>query len=92
MFIASALDNEITQFLAVDGRKHTTLQVPKTGLESNFTRAYYSASGSYVMTGACEESNVSVLCASTGRLLNRVDMADRQNSSLYIQSLRGYYD
>jgi WD40 repeat protein len=36
--LSSALDNEISQFLTVDGRKHTSFQVPKTGLESNFTR------------------------------------------------------
>jgi hypothetical protein len=75
--LASALDNEITQFLALDGRRHSTfevlplclcllspaspllltpilalfLQVPRTGLVSNFTRAYYSQSGAYVYTG-----------------------------------------
>ena len=49
--LASALDNEITQFLALDGRRHSTLEVPRTGLVSNFTRAYYSQSGAYVYTG-----------------------------------------
>ena len=89
--LASALDNEITQFLTVDGRKHTTFDVPKTGasillnlvelilriislmrclicdfplmimiagLEGNYTRAYYSSTGAYIVTGACEESTV----------------------------------
>lgn len=30
--LASALDNEITQFLTVDGKKHTVFDVPKTGV------------------------------------------------------------
>jgi WD40 repeat protein len=84
--LASALDNEITQFLAVDGRRHTSFQLPPSGYEGNFTRAYYSASGAYVVTGACEESQVSVLCASTGRLLAREEMyPNRKHSSLYVQ-------
>jgi WD40 repeat protein len=84
--LASALDNEISQFLTVDGRKHATFDVPRTGLDSNFTRAYYSSTGAYVVTGACEESHVSVLCASTGRLLARQDMyPNRRHSSLYVQ-------
>ena len=89
--LASALDNEISQFLSVDGRKHTTFEVPRTGLDSNFTRAYYSSSGAYVYTGACEESFVSVVCASTGRLLARADCypEERKHASLYVQSLRG---
>jgi WD40 repeat protein len=84
--LASALDNEISQFLTVDGRRHTTFQVPRTGLEGNFTRAYYSSSGAYVATGACEESSISLLCASTGQLLARQEMyPGRKHSSLYVQ-------
>ena len=39
--LCSSHDNEITQFLTLDGSKHTVFDIPKTGLKSNFTRAYY---------------------------------------------------
>lgn len=48
--LTSAVDNEIKQYLAVDGRLHMDLDVPKTGLEENFTRSYYTSSGRYVWT------------------------------------------
>ncbi|CAM9440289.1 unnamed protein product, partial [Laminaria digitata] len=43
--LTSAVDNEVKQYLAVDGRLHMDLDVPKTGLEENFTRSYYTSSG-----------------------------------------------
>lgn len=88
--LASALDNEIKQYLFVDGRLHLQYDIPSTGLKGNFTRAYYSASGKYTITGACEERNVKFLCSYTGEYLSSVDMyPSRRDKSLYIQSLRG---
>lgn len=43
--LTSAVDNEVKQYLAVDGRLHMDLDVPKTGLTENFTRSYYTSSG-----------------------------------------------
>ena len=43
--LSSSHDNEITQFLSIDGTKHMVFDIPKTGLKSNFTRAYYTATG-----------------------------------------------
>lgn len=43
--LTSAVDNEVKQYLALDGRLHMDLDVPKTGLEENFTRSYYTSSG-----------------------------------------------
>lgn len=84
--LTSANDNEINQYLSVDGSQHTSFQVPRTGLKGNFSRAYYSSSGSRIITGACEESGLSILDASTGELLSRVDVySGRKNDSLYIQ-------
>ncbi len=39
------------QYLAVDGRRVLSLDIPKTGLEDNFTRAYYSCSGRAILSG-----------------------------------------
>jgi len=49
--LASCLDNEINQYIFMNGTKHLTYDIPKTGLVGNFTRSYYSASGRYVVTG-----------------------------------------
>lgn len=49
--LTSAVDNEVKQYLAVDGRLHMDLDVPKTGLEENFTRSYYTSSGRWVVSG-----------------------------------------
>jgi hypothetical protein len=89
--LISGQDNDISQHLTLDGRKHTSFDVPCTGLqEHNYTRAYYSSTGAYIVTGACEDSAVSMLCTSTGRLLNRFEVyPNRKHSSLYVQSLRG---
>ena len=84
--LTSANDNEINQYLSVDGSQHTSFQVPRTGLKGNFSRAYYSSSGARIITGACEESGLSILDSSTGELLTRVDVySGRKNDSLYIQ-------
>lgn len=89
--LASALDNEINQYMFLDGRKHLTYNLPKTGLRGNFTRAYYSASGRYTVTGACEESTVKILCTYTGEPLANIDLyPERKDRSLYIQVLYVY--
>ena len=85
--LVSGRDNEITQYLAFDGRKHTSFDIPRTGkFEHNYTRAYYTATGAHIITGACEESAVSVLCTATGRLLSRFEIyPDRKHPSVYVQ-------
>lgn len=50
--LTSAVDNEIKQYLTVDGRLHMNLDVPKTGLEENYTRSYYTSSGRWVWISA----------------------------------------
>jgi len=84
--LASALDNEINQYFFLDGRKHLTYNLPRTGLKGNFTRAYYSASGRHTLTGACEESSVKVMCAYTGETLSQIELyPGKKDKSLYIQ-------
>ncbi len=88
--IASARDNEINQFSFANGTLNFRYNIPSTGLDDNFTRAYFTASGRYTLTGACEESNVKFLCSYTGELLETVDIyPNKRDQSLYIQSLRG---
>jgi WD40 repeat protein len=84
--IASALDNEINQFSFADGRLNFRYDIPSKGLDANFTRAYFSASGRYTLTGSCEESTVKFLSSYTGELLDAVDIyPNKRDPSLYIQ-------
>jgi WD40 repeat protein len=84
--LASALDNEINQFTFADGRLNFRYNIPSTGSEANFTRGYFSASGRYTLTGACEESTVKFLCSYTGEMLESVDIyPGKRDKSLYIQ-------
>ncbi|CAM9662216.1 unnamed protein product [Scytosiphon promiscuus] len=88
--LTSAVDNEVKQYLALDGRLHMNLDVPKTGLDENFTRSYYTSSGRLILSGSSEEQTVRLYCAQTGRLIHSAEMyPGRKHGSLYVQSLRG---
>ncbi|CAN0227770.1 unnamed protein product, partial [Phaeothamnion confervicola] len=88
--LTSAVDNEVTQYFAVDGRLHVKLDIPRTSLDDNFTRAYYTSSGRLILSGSSEEQVVRLHCAQTGRLIHWAEMyAGRKNNELFIQSLRG---
>lgn len=87
--LSSAVDNEVTQYTALDGRRHTNFDMPKTNLCSNFTRAYYSCSGRFVLSGSSEERLIRLHCASTGAHLQSAQLyPGRRHHSIYIQSLR----
>lgn len=64
--LTSAVDNEVKQYLAVDGRLHMDLDVPKTGLEENFTRSYYTSSGRWGKWGV-EVSSLGGFCEFSSR-------------------------
>jgi hypothetical protein len=84
--LSSGVDNEVNQYLVADGRHHLRYDVPARGSDINFTRAYYSASGGYVLTGGCEESCVHLLCSSTGSMLMTVPLFPAsQLPSAYVQ-------
>jgi hypothetical protein len=88
--LASALDNEIKQINFSLGKVNFDYKLQSIGLDGNFTRAYFSASGRYTITGSCEESNIKFLCTHTGELLHTIPIyPDSRDKSLYIQSLRG---
>lgn len=84
--LSSGVDNEVNEYLVADGRHHLRYDVPKRGSDINFTRAYYSASGSYVLTGGCEESCVHMLCGSTGSMIMTVPLfPESEFPSVYVQ-------
>eukprot|EP00741_Cyanophora_paradoxa_P003049 tig00000663_g2961.t1 len=88
--LASAIDNEVRQYVAADGRLHLQLDLEKTGSLHNYTRSYYMNGRDYIISGSCEESVVRVHCARTGRALRDVPLDNaRSSASLYVQSLRG---
>ena len=88
--LSSAVDNEVRQYLAVDGRQVVKLEMAPLGSEHNYTRSYYMNGSDYIISGSCEESVVRVFCAKTGRFFRDVSLDSGTGpASLYIQSLRG---
>ena len=89
--LSSAVDNEVRQHLASDGRLHTKFNLDATGSMHNYTRSYYMNGSDYVISGSCEENTVHICCARTGRRLRDVTLEGRgMHSSLYVQSLRAH--
>ncbi|GKA29845.1 U2A'/phosphoprotein 32 family A [Tanacetum coccineum] len=77
--LVSAVDNEVKQLLAADGRLHTKFDIAPTGSAQNYTRSYYMNGRDYIISGSCDEPAVRVCCAQTGRRLR----------DIYLESLRG---
>ncbi|KAF7811050.1 WD repeat-containing protein 5B [Senna tora] len=88
--LASAVDNEVRQLLAVDGRLHLVFDIPSTGSSQNYTRSYYMNGRDYIISGSCDEQVIRVCCTQTGRRLRDVSLEGRSlGSSMFVQSLRG---
>eukprot|EP00243_Klebsormidium_subtile_P005544 TRINITY_DN222_c0_g5_i1.p2 TRINITY_DN222_c0_g5~~TRINITY_DN222_c0_g5_i1.p2 ORF type:complete len:169 (-),score=48.96 TRINITY_DN222_c0_g5_i1:416-868(-) len=88
--LSSAVDNEVRQHCAADGRPHLTFDLAPTGSTHNYTRSYYMNGRDYIISGSCEENVVRLCCARTGRRLRDVTLEGRaMKGSLYVQSLRG---
>lgn len=88
--LVSAVDNEVKQLLAVDGRVHTKFDIAPTGSAQNYTRSYYMNGRDYIISGSCDEPVVRVCCAQTGRRLRDIYLEGQNARSLmFVQSLRG---
>lgn len=88
--LASAVDNEVRQFLAVDGRLHLVFDIAPTESSQNYTRSYYMNGRDYIISGSCDEHIVRICCAQTGRRLRDISLEGRSlGSSMFVQSLRG---
>ncbi|KAF5727277.1 hypothetical protein HS088_TW22G00967 [Tripterygium wilfordii] len=88
--LVSAVDNEVRQLLAVDGRLHLDFDIASTGSSSNYTRSYYMNGRDYIISGSCDEHVVRICCAQTGRRLRDISLeGSGWGNSMYVQSLRG---
>ncbi|KAH9712190.1 WD REPEATS REGION domain-containing protein [Citrus sinensis] len=88
--LVSAVDNEVKQLLAVDGRLHMDFDITSTGSAYNYTRSYYMNGRDYIISGSCDEHVVRICCAQTGRRLRDVYVEDSDSGkSMFVQSLRG---
>ncbi|KAF2320979.1 hypothetical protein GH714_032380 [Hevea brasiliensis] len=88
--LVSAVDNEVRQLLAVDGRPHLNFEISSTASSQNYTRSYYMNGRDYIISGSCDEHVVRVCCAQTGRRLKDISLEGRGlGTSMYVQSLRG---
>uniref|UniRef100_A0A7N0SYU4 U2A'/phosphoprotein 32 family A C-terminal domain-containing protein n=1 Tax=Kalanchoe fedtschenkoi TaxID=63787 RepID=A0A7N0SYU4_KALFE len=87
--LVSAVDNEVKQLLAADGRVHMDFGIPSTGSTQNYTRSYYMNRGDYVISGSCDEHVVRICCAQTGRRLKDVCFKGTDTTSpALVQTLR----
>uniref|UniRef100_A0A5B7C1Q0 U2A'/phosphoprotein 32 family A C-terminal domain-containing protein n=1 Tax=Davidia involucrata TaxID=16924 RepID=A0A5B7C1Q0_DAVIN len=88
--LASAVDNEVKQLLAVDGRLHLDFDIASTGSSQNYTRSYYMNGRDYIISGSCDEHVVRICCAHTGRRLRDISLEGKgSGASMFVQSLRG---
>lgn len=88
--LVSAVDNEVKQLSAVDGRILLDFQIASTGSSQNYTRSYYMNGRDYIISGSCDENVVRICCAQTGRRLRDISLEGRQSgASMFVQSLRG---
>ncbi|KAL6277568.1 hypothetical protein ACE6H2_021169 [Prunus campanulata] len=88
--LVSAVDNEVKQLLAADGRLHMNFEIASTGSSHNYTRSYYMNGRDYIVSGSCDEDVVRICCAQTGRRLRDVYLEDKESgNSIFVQSLRG---
>ncbi|KAG9135843.1 hypothetical protein Leryth_002557 [Lithospermum erythrorhizon] len=87
--LASAVDNEVKQLLAVDGRVHLDFNIAPAGNAYNYTRSYYMNGRDYIISGSSDEPMVRICCAQTGRQLKNICLEDwNSGSSIFVQSLR----
>ncbi|KAK1316796.1 hypothetical protein QJS10_CPA05g01262 [Acorus calamus] len=88
--LSSAVDNEVKQLLAVDGRLHMKFNIASIGSAQNYTRSYYMNGRDYIISGSCEENVVRICCTQTGRRLRDISLEGRGlRNSIFVQSLRG---
>ncbi|KAM1048231.1 hypothetical protein TB2_026963 [Malus domestica] len=88
--LVSAVDNEVKQLLAADGRVHMNFEIAATGSSHNYTRSYYMNGRDYIISGSCDENIVRICCAQTGKRLRDVHLEDTESgNSIFVQSLRG---
>ena len=87
--LISGKDNDVNQYLLVDGKHHLKYDIPKSGSSRNYTRSYYTSSVKNIISGSSDEPFVNILSSTTGELIRRdVLYPGRQHASLYVQSLR----
>ncbi|KAM6591289.1 hypothetical protein CsatA_013894 [Cannabis sativa] len=87
--LVSAVDNEVKQLSAADGRLLMTLEIASTGSAYNYTRSYYMNGGDYIISGSCDEHVIRICCSQTGKRLRDVYLEDFETgNSMFVQSLR----
>ncbi|KNA15740.1 hypothetical protein SOVF_095500 isoform B [Spinacia oleracea] len=88
--LVSAVDNEVKQLSAIDGRLLLDFEISSTGSSQNYTRSYYMNGRDYIISGSCDENIVRICCAQTGRRLRDISLEGRgSGASMFVQSLRG---
>lgn len=84
--LTSGWDNDVNQFLFLDGRHYLKYKIPSTGLQSNCTRACFSSSNKYIVSGGIEENVVKFSNTYTGESFCDVQIyPNMRDRTLYVQ-------
>jgi len=88
-FLASAVDNKVTQFRSLDGSLHTKVDLPQMGSMANYTRAYYMPQSRDIVVGSADESVVRICSSVTGKVTWESQIySETSYRHFHIQSLR----
>lgn len=86
--LVSAIDNEVRQYTAGDGRLHHKFDIPQTKKADNYTRSYYMNDRDYIITGSCKEDIVRIYNARSGQLFREMEIDCHRSGLVFVQSLR----
>jgi WD40 repeat protein len=86
--LVSAVDNEVRQYTACDGRLENLFDIPRSNKLGNYTRSYYMNGSEYVITGSCKEDVVRVYNAQSGQYVREIEFDSERTGLMYVQSLR----
>ncbi|XP_024019793.1 uncharacterized protein LOC21392749 [Morus notabilis] len=87
--LVSAIDNEVKQLSAADGRLIMNLEIASTGSAHNYTRSHYMNGRDYIISGSWDEHVVRIFCAQSGKRLRDVYLEDLDSGDpMFVQSLR----
>ncbi|GJS85727.1 WD40 repeat-containing protein, partial [Tanacetum coccineum] len=83
--LASVVENEVKQLLAIDGRLHLDFGIAPTRSSLNYTRSYYMNGKDYILSGSCDEHVARICCAQIGRRLRDISLEGKSSrSSMFV--------
>lgn len=86
--LVSAVDNEVSQYVAADGRLERQFDIERREERGNYTRSYYMNGRDYIITGSCREDVIRIYNARDGCMVKEIDIDVARSGRMFVQSLR----